>query len=654
MGITQIDIKINQTKLLSGGKPNSASLSDAPINSFDQILAMFNFSGQALKKDEQPATPSLQNVPNQFSDDHIEMLKQIQCDGQINPKISIDLYKQSALIGSGDEEDKSSFVKLNSVGNDLINQLESHIEVTKDDSTSLENSKTNLMNNNEKVAQSEQVKMNEEDSEKINEILTALTTIIQQALHTNDVQESITNSDSLISSSQTKSNFISVSSLRHANLEVGKVPAQREGLVEEIAQQHPFNSSQVLQGLTELVSALNANRNQKALVIPENIKEKIQTIMNELKLVERSGIALSSSQPNIDTLGSNNVQPELAYHSKPVLNLDKNQVIFSFETAPVRNGLEENKLTTLVSKLPEVNNMTAIVSTVLEKNKVETPVRLTPEENKLTTPVNIVPEENKLAASVNTAREENKVAVVGSTVPNENNLALSVNHVPEENRLAKHGSRVPLENRVGPSPDASHIDDLLKVSGQPDIALLQQQMDGKELKPETIPTKLTVSEFAPEVSDWISRFTKITSGKSGSTEAKFSLYPEHLGHIEIKINSQQGQISVEILTDTPIAKEILEGQVQHLRTSLQQSSLHVQKIDIVQQTLVSSEASQAGLSFSQGGSSSSSDQRAFTPSQDGTKKQKESTDQKERDLESLSITYGGSPRKTSSRIDFTA
>jgi flagellar hook-length control protein FliK len=186
------------------------------------------------------------------------------------------------------------------------------------------------------------------------------------------------------------------------------------------------------------------------------------------------------------------------------------------------------------------------------------------------------------------------------------------------------------------------------------VAIHQPQVPGNEMHRGSSPTKLTVSEFAPEVSEWISRYMKRTDGKSGSTEAKFSLYPEHLGHIEIKINSQQGQISAEILTDTPIAKEVLEGQLQHLRTALQQSGLHVQKLDIVQQSQVSADSNQSGLSFSQDGSQSSREQRAFTPSQSDAKKQKESTEQKERDLESLAITYGGSARKTTSRIDFTA
>jgi len=213
-------------------------------------------------------------------------------------------------------------------------------------------------------------------------------------------------------------------------------------------------------------------------------------------------------------------------------------------------------------------------------------------------------------------------------------------------------SRVPEENQVVRTP---HIDDLTKVSGQPLMAIHQQQATSIQSEVNSLPPKLTVSEFAPEVSEWISRNLKISNGPSGNTEAKFSLYPEHLGHIEIKVNSLHGQVSAEILTDTPLAKEVLEGQLQHLRAALQQAGLQVQKLDILQQSPVTADPSQSGLTFSQDGSSHSSrEQRTYTSAQDGSKEQNESTEQNERELESLSITYGGATRKITSRIDFTA
>jgi flagellar hook-length control protein FliK len=172
--------------------------------------------------------------------------------------------------------------------------------------------------------------------------------------------------------------------------------------------------------------------------------------------------------------------------------------------------------------------------------------------------------------------------------------------------------------------------------------------------PKNVPPSplLQVSEFAPEVSEWISRYMRITNGQSGGTEAKFSLYPEHLGHIEVKITSQQGQVTAQIVTDTLLAKESLEGQLYQLKEALQLHGLLVKKLDIVQQTPVSMDSNQANLSFSHGDSSSSHEQR--TSSEQELSKKQNDADQNDLEIEMLSITYGGATPKTASSIDFTA
>ncbi|MGG1401134.1 flagellar hook-length control protein FliK [Bacillus salipaludis] len=167
------------------------------------------------------------------------------------------------------------------------------------------------------------------------------------------------------------------------------------------------------------------------------------------------------------------------------------------------------------------------------------------------------------------------------------------------------------------------------------------------------PNVLSVSNFVPEVREWIGRFMRISEGQSGGTEAKFSLYPERLGPIEVKIFSQQGQVSAQIITDTSLAKEALQGQLHHLREALQQQGILVQKLDIVHQTQQALETDQVNLSFSQGGSSSSREQPSFAFKQELSKKQK-SLNQIEVEDEPISITYGRTTPKSTSSIDFTA
>jgi flagellar hook-length control protein FliK len=164
---------------------------------------------------------------------------------------------------------------------------------------------------------------------------------------------------------------------------------------------------------------------------------------------------------------------------------------------------------------------------------------------------------------------------------------------------------------------------------------------------------ITVSEFTPEVSELIGRYIKITNGESGSTETKFSLYPEHLGPIEVKIVSQQGHLSAQIITNTYMAKEALEGQLQHLRDALQQQGIFVQKLDVTQQIPTEIESNQANLSLLQNGLNSSNEQRNHSAPEESSK---DSSKQIQNDLEReiFQVTYGASALKSASSIDFNA
>jgi flagellar hook-length control protein FliK len=233
-------------------------------------------------------------------------------------------------------------------------------------------------------------------------------------------------------------------------------------------------------------------------------------------------------------------------------------------------------------------------------------------------------------------------------------LSLDKNQVTFSS-IANPGTNIHGASKLTRVPFSVQVEDLTKSNGQTtfisNLPPVLDEFNGSKAVPDS-PT-LPVSEFVPEVSAWIDRYMKITNGQSGSTEAKFSLYPEHLGHIEIKISSQQGQVSAQILTDTSMAKEALDGQLQNLKQALQQHGLLVQKLDIVQQSPVTMDSYQGNLSFSQGGSSSSHEQRNFTPVQDESKKQEEA-DPMDLERETLPITYGGAAAKTASLIDFTA
>gem|GEM_PF-4645773 len=623
MSITQIDIKINQTKLLNGGNSKTASQTNDPVNSFDQILAMFNNLGQINNKDKQADTTTFNNVADSLEKSEGEKQPGF-ANGNSDENVLGDFQKSNSditipmslndiksnftnlnaealnsvpvgLIDANSSLKKLSAEAINSVPVSLIDIKSSvknlSAEVSKSVPVNLEPILVSLSEDVHKIApefledihsslvdtdsepthndsesiedeqsvllklspQDQSVSEKVEDWEGIDAILSALAASIQQIQHSPESLQSAFVTNSSNEEPQTSVDSTILSTLSDDNPRDSNETIQGMEMGRGIDQQKSNETSQWIERVTQIISDLSTNIENKSLKVPDTIEEKIQIIMNELNSKkQQDGMTSSNSSLNKNGVMLNELEQHKGYDSKPILSLDKNQVIFS-------------------------------------------------------------------------------------------SLPSTFSRTPEESRLVRNSKSI-------------EMDDLTKFSGQHLGAMYQQQMPGKYIKAgtsSTMPPTLTISEFAPKVNEWISSYIKINDGKTGSTEAKFSLYPEHLGHIEIKINSQQGQISAEILTDTPIAKEVLEGQLQHLRTALQQSGLQVQKLDIVQQSQVSADPNQAGLSFSQDGSQSR-EQRAFTPSHDGSDKQKDPTEQKEIDRESLAITYGGTVRNKTSQIDFTA
>jgi flagellar hook-length control protein FliK len=71
-------------------------------------------------------------------------------------------------------------------------------------------------------------------------------------------------------------------------------------------------------------------------------------------------------------------------------------------------------------------------------------------------------------------------------------------------------------------------------------------------------------------------------------EAAFTLAPKHLGKVDVKVTIQDGQVTAEFLTSTPLGKDLLETHVQSLRSALETQGLLVGKIDISQQSTTAS------------------------------------------------------------------
>lgn len=92
---------------------------------------------------------------------------------------------------------------------------------------------------------------------------------------------------------------------------------------------------------------------------------------------------------------------------------------------------------------------------------------------------------------------------------------------------------------------------------------------------------------ADQIDQEITRFLQSSinvTGLEDGIEAAFTLTPKHLGKVDVKVTIQDGQLTAEFLTSTPLGKELLESHVQALRSALELQGLQVGKIDIAQQT----------------------------------------------------------------------
>jgi flagellar hook-length control protein FliK len=73
------------------------------------------------------------------------------------------------------------------------------------------------------------------------------------------------------------------------------------------------------------------------------------------------------------------------------------------------------------------------------------------------------------------------------------------------------------------------------------------------------------------------------NGTGEGTQIKVNIFPEHLGHLDIRITELNGKIAAQIFTSSLVAKEALDLQVNQLRNSLLQQGITIEKIEITQQ-----------------------------------------------------------------------
>lgn len=127
------------------------------------------------------------------------------------------------------------------------------------------------------------------------------------------------------------------------------------------------------------------------------------------------------------------------------------------------------------------------------------------------------------------------------------------------------------------------------------------------MKHVQIPT-VPVEKFGQEMSSFlVGKFDIVNA--NGISEAKISLFPEHLGQVDVKITVQNGLLTAQFMTEHVFAKESLEAQMAQLRLALQSQGLQVSKLEVTQNTALSSHLYQDGRQSGNGSGQQQSGKR---------------------------------------------
>jgi flagellar hook-length control protein FliK len=104
------------------------------------------------------------------------------------------------------------------------------------------------------------------------------------------------------------------------------------------------------------------------------------------------------------------------------------------------------------------------------------------------------------------------------------------------------------------------------------------------------PAQVPVQQFAEQMGKYLVKQFVLTQG-NGTHEAQISLHPEHLGQVDIKITIHNGQLTAQFITESGAARDLLDNQMSQLRTTLQEQGLHVERMEVVQQSSTTDSAS---------------------------------------------------------------
>ncbi|MCR8642189.1 flagellar hook-length control protein FliK [Paenibacillus sp. N1-5-1-14] len=339
-------------------------------------------------------------------------------------------------------------------------------------------------------------------------------------------------------------------------------------------------------------SPIDANVAEQLVQAIQNDPALAQEITNDPNIQQWLQDAMALLQAMNTTSGSNSSQ--LLQSNQTLLNLSVDGG--SLQTSELQQVLLQ--FTQLMDKQPDqpfVQHLQAQLQNVLAPYNEAIAASLNPNSQ-----LSAAIESSTLVSGDNSQPVEkldNKQAITASTKSDttDGKRMVTVESTDRVKNVAKASASLELLTSKGAlsaaqlvNPDSSesvHQDASIAVDDATNINVVQAGNVLKELTgtasdvaKAATPT-MNAANFAEEMSRFVFKSLQVKVGE-GVSEAKLSLYPQHLGHIDVKITMQNGHMMAQFAAQTAAAKELLESQLPQLRQMLQNQGLQVEKLEV--------------------------------------------------------------------------
>ncbi|MEX2415313.1 MAG: flagellar hook-length control protein FliK [Paenibacillaceae bacterium] len=315
---------------------------------------------------------------------------------------------------------------------------------------------------------------------------------------------------------------------------------------------------------------------QQTELKPIPAKELVVVLNRYLELLESNPTSLIVQQ-----LGSElKMLTSKLSESFPALTAAPSTIIEASLTSPIvqQIGSEAKMMTTKLSESSPA--LTAAPSTSVEANKLEG----SKTDKATSTSFSNIQQSQGSSSSTHTGDTLNQQEPKGSQSQLLQRLAY-ISHNVKTVVVNPNVSNV-VETPVISEVSTMTID--ASTTQQENVTLtLTQLSDSQKLavvtaKAEPSLHSVSAQEFAEEMTRILVKNMSITQ-LNGSSEAKISLVPEHLGQVDVRISVLNGQITAHFIAESAQARDLLELQLPQLRASLQQQGLQVDKLEVDQQ-----------------------------------------------------------------------